>query len=151
MFRYENFYYFWIKGFDIRRETQSFYTVFFIWLLSRAALMARKLVSAQRDPKVEPPRSASSFNSVNFLQNPPNPPCASSAWRHPHISAYCDISEWYVRPARASVNTCMNRNSSAMMLQVGKMIPWELCKNFKFDYTKKRYMHIPKSVQEKET
>ena len=62
------FYYFWVKGFDIRRETQSFYAGFFIWPLSRAAPMARKFVSPQRAPKVEPPRSASSFNSSNFLQ-----------------------------------------------------------------------------------
>ena len=101
------FYYFWVKEFDIRRETQSFYAGFFIWPLFRAAPMARKFISPQRAPKVEPPRLASSFNSSNFLRNPPNPPCASGAWRHPHfvtrfiISGYCDISEWNVRSVRA--------------------------------------------------
>ena len=32
--------------------------------------MARKFVSAQRAPKVEPPRSASSFNSLTFFEIP---------------------------------------------------------------------------------
>ena len=31
-----------------------------------------------------------------------------------------------------------------------KVIHWELCKKFKFDYTNKWYMHIPESVREKE-
>ena len=33
---------------------------------------------------------------------------------------------------------------------VGKVIHWELCKNVKFDYTKKWYMHNSESVQKKE-
>ena len=107
LFRYKTFYYFWVKGFDIRRETQSFYVGFFIWPLSRAAPMTRKFVSPQQAPKVEPPRSATSFNSSNFLRNPQNPPRASGACRHPHfvthfiISGYCDIAEWHVRSMRA--------------------------------------------------
>ena len=64
------FYYFWVKGFDIRRETQTFYAGFLIWPLSRAAPMARKFVSPQRAPKVEPPRSASSFNSLTIFEIP---------------------------------------------------------------------------------
>ena len=72
LFRYETLLLlFWVKGFDIRRETQSFYAGFFIWPLSRAAPMARKFVSPLRASKAEPPRSASSFNSLNFLQIPP--------------------------------------------------------------------------------
>ena len=70
LFRYENFLLLLIKGFDIRRETQSFYSGFFIWPLSRAAPMARKFVSPQRALKVEPPRSASSFNSLTFFEIP---------------------------------------------------------------------------------
>ena len=31
------------------------------------------------------------------------------------------------------------------------MIHWELCKNFKFDYTNKWYVHNTESVQENET
>ena len=101
------FYDFWVKGFDIRRETQSFYAGFFIWPLSRAAPMARNFVPPLQAPKVEPPRSASSFNSPDFLRNPPNPPRVTGAWRHPHfvtnfiISGYCDTSEWHVCSVRA--------------------------------------------------
>ena len=64
------FYYFWVKGFDIRRETQSFYAGFFIWPLSHAAPMAHKFVLPQRAPKVKPPHSASSFNSLTFFEIP---------------------------------------------------------------------------------
>ena len=33
---------------------------------------------------------------------------------------------------------------------VGKVIHWELCKKFKFDYTNKWYVHNPESIQENE-
>ena len=66
------FYYFWVKGFNIRRETQSFYAGFFIWSLSRAAPMARKFISPQRAPKVERLRSESSLNSLTFFKSPTN-------------------------------------------------------------------------------
>ena len=70
LFKYETFYYLWVKGLDMRRETQSFYTVFFIWPRIRAAPIARKFVSPLRVRKSQPSRSASSFNSLNFLQIP---------------------------------------------------------------------------------
>ena len=97
------FYYFWVKGFDIRRETQSFYAGFFIWPLSRAAPMACKFVSPQRAPKVDCLRPVSCLNSPNFLLILHKPLRASSAWRHSHsitcfVSDYCDISEWHLRP-----------------------------------------------------
>ena len=31
---------------------------------------------------------------------------------------------------------------------MGKVIHWEMCKKFKFDFTKKWYMHNPASVLE---
>ena len=34
---------------------------------------------------------------------------------------------------------------------MGKAIPWELCKKFKFNHTNKRYMHNPESVLENKT
>ena len=34
---------------------------------------------------------------------------------------------------------------------VGKVIPWEICKKFKFDHTNKCYMHNPGSVLENDT
>ena len=33
----------------------------------------------------------------------------------------------------------------------GKVIPWEVCKKFKFDHTNKWYMHNPTSVQDNDT
>ena len=62
------FYYFWVKGFDTRRETQSCYAVLFIWPPSRAAPIGHKFVSCQRAPKVDPPCLASSTQLSNFLQ-----------------------------------------------------------------------------------
>ena len=34
---------------------------------------------------------------------------------------------------------------------MGKVIHWELCKKFRFDYTNKWYMHNPESILENET
>ena len=34
---------------------------------------------------------------------------------------------------------------------VGKVIPWELCKKLKFEFTNKWYKHIPESVLENKT
>ena len=34
---------------------------------------------------------------------------------------------------------------------MGKVIPWELCKKFKFDHTNKHYMHNPTSILETDT
>ena len=34
---------------------------------------------------------------------------------------------------------------------VGKVIPWEMCKKFKFDHTDKCYMHNPKAVLKDDT
>ena len=60
-FRYETFYYLWVKGFDIRREAQSFYAGFSICPSSRAAPVACKFVWPLRAPKVGPSRPVSSF------------------------------------------------------------------------------------------
>ena len=70
LFRYETFYYLWVKGFDIRRETQSLYAVFIIWPLSRAAPIARKFAWLRRASESRPSRPASSFNSVTFFEIP---------------------------------------------------------------------------------
>ena len=34
---------------------------------------------------------------------------------------------------------------------VGKVIHWEMCKKFKFDYRNKWYTHNPASIQENDT
>ena len=76
--------------------------------------MARKFVSPQRAPKVEPPRLASIFKLPNFLSILHKRLRASGAWRHSHsvtrfVSDYCDIFEWHLRPpVRAHANTCIN-------------------------------------------
>ena len=62
-------YYFWVKGFDIRRRDTIFYAVLFIWPPSRAAPIGCKFASRLRAPKVDPPRLASSTQlSFNSLQ-----------------------------------------------------------------------------------
>ena len=75
--------------------------------------MMRKFVSTQRAPKIQPPRSASSFNSPNFLQIPQNlralPVRNVIRTLSPRfVLGYCDISEWHIRPERTRVNTCIN-------------------------------------------
>ena len=91
-----------------QRERQSFYVGFFIWPLSRAAPMPRKFLSPQRAPKVEPPRSASSFNSLNFSSKSPKSSASfrcvtSRALRHPfhHLRLLWHL--WVTRPPRMRV------------------------------------------------
>ena len=88
----------------MERDAQSFYSGFSI---------AHKFVSPQRAPKVAPTRSVCSLNSTNFLQNSPNPPRASGAWRHLHSLAPFPI--WAIVTSlsdtstqRARVNTRVN-------------------------------------------
>ena len=93
-----------------RQRTQSFYAGFFIWPLSRAAPTERKFVSPQRTPKVEPPRSASSFQLSNLLQISHKPPRASDTWRHPHpVTPFRHLGLlwhlWVARPPRVRVTT----------------------------------------------
>ena len=103
------FYYFWVKGFDIRRDT-IFYAVLFIWPPSRAAPIGRKFALHMWAPKVDPPRLASSTQLSNFLQILINL-CMlpvrdiTHTLSPPFVSDYCDI---WVTPAHAHVNTCLN-------------------------------------------
>ena len=110
--------------------------------LSRAAPMVRKFVSPQWAPKVEPPRSASSFFSLNFLPIPKifRALPVRDVTRTSSPEGYYDISEWHVRsvsthtlPSASKLhltNPCaepkvlsltkpkgMNRNLSAIILQ----------------------------------
>ena len=75
-----------------------------------AAPMARKFVSPQRAPKVEPPCLASSFQLSNFLSILKKPLCASGAWRHPHpVTPFRHLGLlwylWVARPPSARVTT----------------------------------------------
>ena len=107
MFRYETFfYYFWVKGFDIRRETQSF----LCWPLHLAPISCSTYGAQIRLASASPKSWTSSFGVKYQLSDIPrnslNSPHASRAWRHPHfvtrfiIPGYCDISEWHVRSVR---------------------------------------------------
>ena len=93
------------------RDTHSFYSGFFICPhlvrhLPMACASKRKSALLVRCPVV---------NSTNFLQNSPNPPCASVAWRHSHLLApfpiwaiVTSLSDTSAPPARSRVNTCVN-------------------------------------------
>ena len=78
------FYYFWVKGFDIRTRDTIFYAVLFIWPPSRADPIGCKFASRLRAPNVDPARLASSIQLSSFLQISHKSPRASGTWRHPH-------------------------------------------------------------------
>ena len=82
-FKYETFYYLWVKGFDVRkRDTHSFYSGFFI---CPPAQHARHL--PQRSPRAsenQPSRSVSGSQLTDFFKISPNPPRTSGAWCHSH-------------------------------------------------------------------
>ena len=105
-FRYESFYYLWVKGFDIRkRDAHSFYDVFSICLPSRAAPIACKFVWPLRAPKVDPSLSVSSSQPTDFFRIPQNPPRTLPVHDVIHIpwswDFYFDICERHILPARA--------------------------------------------------
>ena len=104
------FYYFWVKGFDIRRRDTLFYAVLFIWPPSRAASIGHKFASRLRARKVDPPRLVSSVQLSNFLQISHKPPRASGAWHHPHpVTPFRHLGLlwhlWVARPPCALVTT----------------------------------------------
>ena len=89
-FRYETFYYLWVKGFDIRkRDTHSFYSGLSICPPSRAAPVARKIVWPLRTTKIDPSPSVSSsqLNWLFFSKSPKSSARAFGAWRHSHSLA----------------------------------------------------------------
>ena len=108
LFRYETFYYLWVERFfDIRKEIHTlFYSGCFICTPHLVRHLPKASVSKRKSTVFS--WGKTQLNSTNWLfQNPQNPPCASSAWRHSHslvsfsISGYCDISEWHVHSVRA--------------------------------------------------
>ena len=97
------------------RDTYSFFSGFSICPPPlRAAPVARKFILPLRAPKVDLLVRCLVLNSTDWLfQNPPNPPRASGAWRHPHSLApfpiwaiVTSLSDTSVPPAR--VTTCVN-------------------------------------------
>ena len=90
------------------RDTHSFYSGFppphFVRHLPKASASKRKSTLLVR---------CAVLKSTNFLQNFPNPPRASSAWRHSHLLApfpiwaiVTSLSDTSARRTRA--NTCVN-------------------------------------------
>ena len=103
---------------DIRASSaiwwwQSFYSGFFICSPPISCGTRHKGLREQAKTNRLPPRQVSSQLN-DFFKISQNPLRSSGAWRHSHLLAsvsplgYCDISEWYVRTARARVNTCVN-------------------------------------------
>ena len=89
MFRYETFYYLWVKGFNTRkRDAQSFYDDFSICPPPpRATPVAHKFVWPQRAPKINPSRSESSSKLLTFSNLRGSSAHASGAWCHSHPSS----------------------------------------------------------------
>ena len=86
------------RFFDIRRETQSYYAVLFIWPPSRAASRRVQIRLFRRASESRASRSASSFKSLTSLKSPKSSVhfrCVTSfALHHPFLfSGYCVISE----------------------------------------------------------
>ena len=114
LFRYETFYYLWVKRFfDIRREVQSFYAGFSICPPNTCGTRhkATGLASASKR------KSAFYFgqqDSTNWLssKSPKSYARASSAWPHSHPQVtifYLGFLFWHMcttHPPRARVNTC---------------------------------------------
>ena len=103
-FRYETFYYLWVKRFfDIRREAQSFYAGFSIWPRPiTCGTRYKASASKRKSPFFFGPQV-----STNWLfQNPPNPPIALPVHDVIHIHSlwdfYFDICERQILPAHAS-------------------------------------------------
>ena len=93
------------------REAQSFYAGFFICPPPHLVRHQPKASASKRKPIVFPLRQVSS-QLTDFFKISQNPLRASGAWRHSHcltpfpMSGSCDISEWYVRSARAREHLC---------------------------------------------
>ena len=114
-FRYETFYYLWVKGFDVRmRDTHSFYSGFFICPPPQHVWHP-----PQRSPRASenhPSSPEAGLSSINWLfQNLPKSSaqfrCVTSfALRDPvsHLGLLWHL--WVIRPLwpRTHINTCVN-------------------------------------------
>ena len=103
-FRYETFYYLWVKRvFNMRkREAQSFYDDFSICTPPTTKTPA---VKPRRAPKINRLLRTLKLHSTDFFSNPsPRFRCVTSLTSLVIFTIcdfYCDISEWHVRSARA--------------------------------------------------
>ena len=94
-FRYESFYYLWVKGFDIRkRDTHSSYCGFFICPPTPHVLHPPQRSPRASENKPSFPeaglvstRPVSSSQLTDFFKISQNPPRAFGVWRHSHSLA----------------------------------------------------------------
>ena len=118
-FRYETFYYLWIKGYSTWEERD---TIFLCWLLlhrqlstqpTRGARSAQSRLASLRSES-QPSRSEAGTQLPAVSQIPKSSADTSGAWRHsqsPGLNSYLGFSFWHLwmtYPLRAHVNTCVN-------------------------------------------
>ena len=137
-FRYETFYYLWVKGYSTWGERNI---IFLCWLLLHRHLSTqptRGARSAQRrlaspSSESQPSSSEAGTQLTAFSQISAH---ASGAWRHPNTLVpnpiwdfYFEISEWYILSARAwtpalmlhLTNPCDKRKVLSLTKPKGKM------------------------------
>ena len=114
LFRYETFYYLWVKGFSTwgERETQSFYADCFYIVSSqpnqRAAPVAHKFVWHRPALNLDSLVRRQELNSLLFLKSQPTLP-VRDVTHIPWSQFLSGVLFWYLRmahPPRARVNTC---------------------------------------------
>ena len=91
LFRYETCYYFWVKGFDIRkRDTNSFNSSAYpqhLWYPPQKSPRASESQLSSPEAGLISTRPVSRLNWLTFFKISQNPPRASFAWRHSHLLA----------------------------------------------------------------
>ena len=140
-FRYETFYYLWVKGDSTREERDA---IFLCWLLlyrqlstqpTRGARSAQiRLASSSTEINLLLPRQE--LDSLLFFKSPKSSAHASGGWCHSHplvtISIwefYFDISKWHILSARAwtpalmlhQTNPCTERKVLILTKPKGKI------------------------------
>ena len=141
MFRYETFYYLWVKGNSTLGEWD---TIFLCWLFhlpppptttttrgTQPQTTGLILASLESQPS-----SSDAKTQLTFLKSPKASAHASGAWRHSHTPVifsiwdfYFDISEWHILPARAwtpalmlhLTNPCAKRKVLSLTKPKGKI------------------------------
>ena len=116
LFRYETFYYLWVKRlFDIRRDIPSFYTDFSICPKPRATPATRPPAWLRWASECHPSSSEQGTQLIQLFKSTPTLPVRdvthvpglSSIW-----DSYWYISEWHVRfgRAREHLRSCLPPN-----------------------------------------
>ena len=101
------------------------------------------LVVDQRRTKTNRPENKKTKSLLIAAQN--------NAIRTTHIKARCGDRDEMINHKISKCSKLSQKEYKTRHHRVGKVIPWELCKKFKFDLMNKWYMHNPISVLENET